>query len=894
MRGHCLLTILFLLLFTTTGLYPQDISAGKYIISLSNENSSRDYSDYYSKNLTDLNVAGITVLRAMREKSTLSQRSLLRNLKNYKDKGYLTDYQSLWIIDAIVVTANDSIINLISSQNRELTIYEDVPIYNRMSEPSPADTSLYRKLIKVVDDLKRASESDPMNNGKGRKISIIGGALPDFYPYSPERINVSTIGENNALDERYKENWDWLTVSAAGWKDSWDDNGVATESSIKYLPLFGTNSTSNISDLLLSLENLVSVRDTRNIPNVIALTWDAEFDERYKLIWDAIKAIEASQIPVLLMYPEGSTASVSNLPGLFVQGYADDSDKNADVLKVPQYLITPDGSVYMDDLVSLGYAAGSMALLRNVNKRAFIKNRYNSLRYISGSSEKPSYNINVAGSVLIKGTTLVEGTVLLAGKRTPEEGIKITVDSESELKSVMTKDNGKFSVRVIAEDILIRIDDLRFYADSMSASLHGRDRYIANFALVPKKRVLVRGSILSDDNRLLNGTIQYYIEKESFTSVEITDNNYFEVELVSGEFEVLIFPEFPYGYQKLNVNIGDEQTDIDAFIVKRADIGIISLTPNQDIFKYYAAPLDTLELSYAYHYWSGESEQSLYERLFELEYRTTILYSGVAVPLASVSLLLNDLYRFIKDGGHVLYTGQKILEHLSEYDPMKEDGIRFAGNRNELLLYNGKDTKLPIYTLLSGGSGADNQTDPDEMIVRDNVIPLVYYDAQEKHIAGGMVLKQIGGNYALLGFGMEAIHKPHESSSFLSRSQFIDYIFKSFWNAPKGSIRISRYDFPNRSNNIRLMRSTPDPMDKQTTIRFYLPQPATVKLELFDIGGNLLSTILNDERDLGGYEIVWYPLNEGLRLNPGIYFIIMKVKGITGREHFLLSKIAHL
>ncbi|MCH7955834.1 MAG: hypothetical protein IIC40_08840, partial [Candidatus Marinimicrobia bacterium] len=232
MPGHRFLTILFLLLFTTTGLYPQDISAGKYIISLSNENSSRDYSDYYSKNLTDLNVAGITVLRAMREKSTLSQRSLLRNLKNYKDKGDLTDYQSLWIIDAIVVTANDSIINLISSQNRELTIYEDLPIYNRMSAPFPADTSLYRKLIKVVNDLKRASESDPMNNGKGRKISIIGGALPDFYPYSPERINVSTIGENNAL-ERYKENWDWLTVSAAGWKDSWDDRGIATESSIE-------------------------------------------------------------------------------------------------------------------------------------------------------------------------------------------------------------------------------------------------------------------------------------------------------------------------------------------------------------------------------------------------------------------------------------------------------------------------------------------------------------------------------------------------------------------------------------------------------------------------------------------------------------------------------------
>ena len=58
--------------------------------------------------------------------------------------------------------------------------------------------------------------------------------------------------------------------------------------------------------------------------------------------------------------------------------------------------------------------------------------------------------------------------------------------------------------------------------------------------------------------------------------------------------------------------------------------------------------------------------------------------------------------------------------------------------------------------------------------------------------------------------------------------------------------------------------------------------------------GNLLSTILDDDRDMGGYEIVWYPLNEGLRLTPGIYFIIMNVQGTVGREHLLLSKIAHL
>ena len=142
LSGQYLLPIILLSLFPATGLFSQDLVTKKYIISLSNDNSSRDYSDYYSKNLTDLNVAGIPVLRAMREKSTLSQRSLLRKLKNYLDKGDIEDFQSLWIIDAIIVTANDSMINLISVENQEFTVYEYAPIYNRTSEPSPADTSL--------------------------------------------------------------------------------------------------------------------------------------------------------------------------------------------------------------------------------------------------------------------------------------------------------------------------------------------------------------------------------------------------------------------------------------------------------------------------------------------------------------------------------------------------------------------------------------------------------------------------------------------------------------------------------------------------------------------------------------------------------------------------------
>jgi len=286
-------------------------------------------------------------------------------------------------------------------------------------------------------------------------------------------------------------------------------------------------------------------------------------------------------------------------------------------------------------------------------------------------------------------------------------------------------------VRVISEDILVKIDDLKFYTDSLSASLEGEEIYIADFVLVPIKRISVKGSIISENNEFLNGGIGFYIENELFTSIEITDNSDFEVELVAGSFEVKIFPEFPYAINKLKLNISNQQKQIPPFVVKNADVGIISITSDTDILSYYTGALDSLELSYAYHYWNGDTDLSLYELLFQLEYNTTILYSGATVPLISISSLLEDLNQFIEEGGHVLYTGQKLIEYLSEFAPMKEDGIRFGGNRNELLLYNGKETKLPVYTLLSGGSGADNQTDPDELIASDNFIPTVYYDSQE-------------------------------------------------------------------------------------------------------------------------------------------------------------------
>ena len=273
-----------------------------------------------------------------------------------------------------------------------------------------------------------------------------------------------------------------------------------------------------------------------------------------------------------------------------------------------------------------------------------------------------------------------------------------------------------------------------------------------------------------------------------------------------------------------------------------------------------------------------------------------IIYSGSATPLASVGSLMEALDDFINEGGYVLYSGQRILEFLSMYEPFNGDGLAHAGNRNELLLYNAKSTGLPVYTSLSGTGSADNQTDPDALTVSTENTPFIYYDAQQNVIAGTVIHRDGGGGYAILGFGLESVHKPHGSSSFASGTEILDYLFKKLWSVSRQGILITRFNFPitENLNNIRLFQSSPNRYKGKVTIRFFIPQPATVKLELYNLSGVLIGSIMEDERDLGGYSVTWLPARTGLSMSSGMYILALKVQGTTGLEHLLLSKLLWL
>ena len=64
---------------------------------------------------------------------------------------------------------------------------------------------------------------------------------------------------------------------------------------------------------------------------------------------------------------------------------------------------------------------------------------------------------------------------------------------------------------------------------------------------------------------------------------------------------------------------------------------------------------------------------------------------------------------------------------------------------------------------------------------------------------------------------------------------------------------------PSLPNEFTLHQNFPNPFNASTEIRFELPVPARVKLEVFDLLGNLVTTLLDSPREAGMHVVVWQP-----------------------------------
>ncbi len=77
---------------------------------------------------------------------------------------------------------------------------------------------------------------------------------------------------------------------------------------------------------------------------------------------------------------------------------------------------------------------------------------------------------------------------------------------------------------------------------------------------------------------------------------------------------------------------------------------------------------------------------------------------------------------------------------------------------------------------------------------------------------------------------------------------------------------------------IRFLKNYPNPFNPTTTISFEINQCGKTKVEIFNVKGQKVKTLLNEELDVGVHNIVWKGIDEhNKKVANGVYFYKVKV-----------------
>ena len=88
------------------------------------------------------------------------------------------------------------------------------------------------------------------------------------------------------------------------------------------------------------------------------------------------------------------------------------------------------------------------------------------------------------------------------------------------------------------------------------------------------------------------------------------------------------------------------------------------------------------------------------------------------------------------------------------------------------------------------------------------------------------------------------------------------------------------------ATDYHLSNNFPNPFNPSTKIKYAIPQTSNVIVKVFDILGNEIETLVNEEKPSGTYEITWNA--EGLP--SGVYFYQLKAGSIVETKKMILLK----
>jgi len=176
----------------------------------------------------------------------------------------------------------------------------------------------------------------------------------------------------------------------------------------------------------------------------------------------------------------------------------------------------------------------------------------------------------------------------------------------------------------------------------------------------------------------------------------------------------------------------------------------------------------------------------------------------------------------------------------------------------------------------------------DEDLAQDAVDAIMYIFESEKVIIGHTKFPEITFLYNNKVIAIDLDHEDNFQDGFMEALYYEDGdLFNFYTNGSEvtytflnGLTGVSEDNMIDKTELDLL--SYPNPFNPETTISFLIPSASTVELEIYNVKGEKVKTLLNKYLEIGEYSHTWNGKNDyDQQVSSGIYFCHLKVNSLV-------------
>ncbi len=165
--------------------------------------------------------------------------------------------------------------------------------------------------------------------------------------------------------------------------------------------------------------------------------------------------------------------------------------------------------------------------------------------------------------------------------------------------------------------------------------------------------------------------------------------------------------------------------------------------------------------------------------------------------------------------------------------------------------------------------------DASPMADRSQLLPWAEAMLLEWHYSDPVSQKEINRND-------EVYDIQHNRNPFIDRPDFVSRVFTPAPSATPESNVIA---------TILLHQNVPNPFNPSTTISYELKEDGPVRLEVYDVAGHLVRSLVKEAQSTGRHEMIWNGRGQqGQMSAAGVYFYRLQADGETRTKRMLLVK----